>query len=51
MAAAFSTFYERCPVLKAPPGVRESRLALCERTAATLREGLGLLGIATPDRM
>jgi arginyl-tRNA synthetase len=51
VAALFSTFYERCPVLKAPPGVRESRLALCERTARTLREGLGLLGIAAPDRM
>jgi arginyl-tRNA synthetase len=51
VAAAFSAFYERCPVLKAPPGVRESRLVLCDRTARTLREGLGLLGIAAPDRM
>ena len=51
VAAAFSTFYERCPVLKAPPGVRASRLALCDRTARTLREGLSLLGIATPERM
>jgi arginyl-tRNA synthetase len=51
VSAAFSSFYESCPVLKAPSGVRESRLALCDLTARTLRQGLGLLGIATPDRL
>jgi arginyl-tRNA synthetase len=51
VSAAFSSFYESCPVLKAPAGVRESRLALCDLTARTLRQGLGLLGIATPDRL
>ncbi len=51
VAAAFSAFYERCPVLQAPPGVRESRLALCDLTARTLRQGLGLLGIATVHPM
>ncbi len=28
-----------------------SRLALCELTARTLKHGLGLLGIQLPDRM
>jgi arginyl-tRNA synthetase len=51
VAAAFSSFYEKCPVLSAEPSIRASRLALCERTARTLRLGLGLLGITTPDRM
>ena len=51
VAAAFSAFYEKCPVLTAEPGVRASRLALCDLTARTLRLGLGLLGITTPDRM
>jgi arginyl-tRNA synthetase len=51
VAGAFSAFYESCPVLKAPDGVRQSRLSLCARTAATLRQGLGLLGIETPDRL
>lgn len=51
VSAAFSAFYEKCPVLKAPPGVRESRLALCDLTARTLRQGLGLLGIAAPHPM
>jgi arginyl-tRNA synthetase len=51
VAAAFSSFYEKCPVLTAEPEVRASRLALCDLTARTLRLGLGLLGITTPDRM
>ncbi|GAB1690183.1 arginine--tRNA ligase [Krasilnikovia sp. M28-CT-15] len=51
LATAFSAFYERCPVLTAPPEVRASRLALCDLTARTLRQGLELLGIATPDRL
>jgi arginyl-tRNA synthetase len=51
VAAAFSSFYENCPVLTAAPEVRASRLALCDLTARTLRLGLGLLGITTPDRM
>jgi arginyl-tRNA synthetase len=51
VAAAFSSFYQSCPVLQAPPGVRESRLALCDLTARTLRQGLGLLGIAAPGRL
>jgi arginyl-tRNA synthetase len=51
VAAAFSSFYEKCPVLTAEPRVRASRLALCDLTARTLRLGLGLLGITTPDRM
>jgi len=51
VAGAFSAFYESCPVLKAPDDVRMSRLSLCARTAATLRQGLSLLGIETPERL
>lgn len=51
VASAFSAFYERCPVRKSETPIRRSRLALCERTARTLREGLGLLGISAPDRL
>jgi arginyl-tRNA synthetase len=50
-AKAFTDFYENCPVLAAPDDVRANRLALCRLAAATLQEGLGLLGIAAPDRM
>ena len=50
-AKAFTDFYENCPVLIAEAGVRANRLALCRLAAATLHDGLGLLGIAAPDRM
>ncbi len=52
LATALSTFYEECPVLKAEsPERRDSRLALCDLTARTLKFGLGLLGIDVVDRM
>jgi len=52
VAGVFTTFFESCPVLKAPdPAVRDSRLALCGITASVLACGLEVLGIETPDRM
>ena len=51
LASQFMRFYEECPVLTAPDDVRASRLLLCQRVAGTLKEGLGLLGIETVERM
>ncbi|RKN20868.1 arginine--tRNA ligase [Micromonospora musae] len=51
LGATFSTFYERCPVLRADGPVRESRLVLCDLTARVLRQGLYVLGIRTLERM
>jgi arginyl-tRNA synthetase len=51
LANAFHSFYEACPVLKAEPAQRASRLALCKLTATTLSTGLSLLGVGCPDRM
>ncbi|HET9654591.1 MAG TPA: DALR anticodon-binding domain-containing protein [Kineosporiaceae bacterium] len=52
LAKAYSDFYDACPVLKAPTAaVRGNRLALCRLTAATLAQGLDLLGIADPRVM
>ncbi|WP_433536518.1 arginine--tRNA ligase [Micromonospora sp. CA-249363] len=51
LAAAFSAFYEQCPVLRADGPVRDSRLVLCDLTARVLGQGLHLLGIRTPERM
>ena len=51
LGVAFSSFYEKCPVLKAEGDVRRARLALCELTARTLARGLDLLGIEAPERM
>ncbi len=51
LAQIYSTFYQNVPFLKAPEGTRESRVRLCEMVAATLRTGLSLLGIRTPERI
>ncbi|MEV5832478.1 arginine--tRNA ligase [Nocardia sp. NPDC052112] len=51
LARDFTAFYETCPVLSAPDQLRKNRLALCASTARTLAHGLGLLGIAAPERM
>ncbi|MEV6984517.1 arginine--tRNA ligase [Sphaerisporangium sp. NPDC051017] len=52
-ASAFTTFYEKCPVLKddVTPETRTSRLALCALTLRVLQTGLNLLGVPVPDRM
>jgi arginyl-tRNA synthetase len=51
LAGKFTSFYENCPVLKAEPAERASRLALCDLTARTLKQGLTLLGIETLEQM
>jgi arginyl-tRNA synthetase len=52
LANRYSTFYEQCPVLKADtPEQRRNRLALCDLTARTLKQGLSLLGIDVVDKM
>jgi arginyl-tRNA synthetase len=52
-ATAFTSFYERCPILApdVPAQIRESRLALAQLTAKVLVLGLSLLGIEAPERM
>ncbi len=52
LAAAFTTFYEQCPVLKeGHEDTRDSRLLLCRLTLQTLVTGLGLLGVEVPEQM
>ena len=51
LSQVFNRFYDQVPVLKAGPDALSSRLALCRLTADTLKVGLGLLGIATLERM
>ena len=52
LAASFHKFYEKCPVLAADSDARrDSRLALCDLVARTLKQGLELLGIDTVERM
>src|SRR5262249_44696994 len=49
LAGKFAQFYENCPVLKAEGTARLTRFALCEVTGAVLKQGLGVLGIETPE--
>jgi arginyl-tRNA synthetase len=51
LSQAYSSFYQNVPFLKADPGLRESRVRLCDLVAQVLRRGLALLGIDTPDRI
>jgi arginyl-tRNA synthetase len=52
LATTFTGFYESSPVLRAEDAAtRASRLRLCQATRAALSLGLGLLGMAAPERM
>jgi arginyl-tRNA synthetase len=52
LANCFSTFFEKCHVLRAEtPELRNSRLLLCDLTARTIQKGLELLGIGVEEKM
>ncbi|GGX32880.1 arginine--tRNA ligase [Streptomyces malachitofuscus] len=52
LASLFTSFYDKCPVLKADtPQQITNRLFLCDMTARTLTKGMSLLGIRTPERL
>src|SRR5699024_4757377 len=52
LAGQFSSFYENCPILSAEDeNTRQSRLRLAALTGRTLKQGLGLLGLQTLERM
>ena len=51
LAGLFMRFYEACPVLKAEPEIRASRLKIVNLTAKTLESGLHLLGLNTLEKM
>jgi arginyl-tRNA synthetase len=52
LATTFTTFYEHCPVLRAPDeATRRSRLQLADTTAHVLAQGLHLLGMEAPAHM
>ena len=50
-AQLYSSFYQRSPILKSEPAVRDARLRLCKLFGAVLSTGLHLLGIETPPRI
>jgi arginyl-tRNA synthetase len=51
LAGHYTNFHENCPVLKAEPARRASRLLLCDLTARVLKQGLELLGIEPLEQM
>jgi len=51
LASAYNLFYQNVPFLKAADGIRESRVRLGSIIAKTLKLGLQLLGIETPERI
>ena len=51
VSTAFNRFYFEQRILDEDPAVRNARLALTEAAAQVIRVGLGLLGIAAPERM
>ena len=51
LRAAESSFYQRSPILKSEPAVRDARLRLCALFGTVLSTGLRLLGIETPSRI
>ena len=52
LANCYSTFFERCHVLRAESEhSRHSRLMLCDMTARTIQKGLDLLGIKVVEKM
>lgn len=50
-AQAANAFYRDVPVLTAPPADRARRLAIVRTLKATLKNGLALLGIRSPEEM
>jgi arginyl-tRNA synthetase len=51
VGADFSAFYRDCRVISEDEKLSRARLALCNATRAVIADGLGLLGIAAPERM
>ncbi len=51
LCGLLTKFYESCPILKAEPNVRASRLLLVGQAGTMIREGLNLLGIEVTDVM
>lgn len=51
LAGDFNSFYAACPILNAEESEKNTRLFLTKKTGKTLKQGLYLLGIKTPERM
>ncbi|MFZ5967993.1 MAG: arginine--tRNA ligase [Bacillota bacterium] len=51
VAQAFNKFYHDCPIIVEDKALQKARVALVYAAKQTIQNGLGLLGIAAPERM
>jgi arginyl-tRNA synthetase len=51
LASDFTAFYRDCRVMTDDAALTQARLALCVATKAVIASGLGLAGVAAPERM
>ncbi|WJH34487.1 arginine--tRNA ligase [Paenibacillus sp. CC-CFT747] len=51
VAQAFNRFYHECPILVDDQALRGARLALVKAVQITLRNGLKLIGLETPEKI
>lgn len=52
LSQTFTAFYENCPILRVEDQqIRKTRLALSSMTARTIKSGLNLLGIESPEKL
>jgi arginyl-tRNA synthetase len=51
LAQSFNRFYHESPILVDDPALRQARLTLVKGVQITLRNGLKLIGLETPEKM
>ena len=51
LASQFHTFYNQCRIIGVEPELQAARLALVTAVRSTIRQSLGILGVAAPDKM
>ena len=51
LAMLINKFYERCPVITAPKGIREARIALVKAASIALGNAMDVLGIPKLEKM
>ena len=51
LAGMFHTFYNQCRIIGVDPALQSARLALVTAVRTTIKQSLGILGVAAPDKM
>ena len=51
LAQEFNRFYHECPILSAPEGVKQTRLAITAAVRKVLEKGHWLIGVAAPEQV